>query len=129
MTLRNRHHRTNDHDGTLDSSDVDVDEIRLPAYPARTPLHDVLAGLVARLEQEVRRGFTIEATIKRTMEWQLIDGAIRLDAIIGTPSALTYPGFFTMAAVKFKNTTGSRTANAVIKRNQAGSFTADAVVV
>jgi hypothetical protein len=130
MTLRNRHDRTNDHDGDLDSSDVDVDEIRLPDYPARTPLHDVLTGLLARLGgTPSTRSFTIQAVVKRTMQWQIIAGSFSLDAVIGTPSALVYPGRFTLDAVKRKTQTGSKTLNAVIKRNQTGSFTIDAKVV
>lgn len=127
MTLRNRHDRANDHDGVLDASDVDIDEIRLPDYPARMPLLDVLDGLAARLSS--RTSITLSAVIRRTMEWQIVDTAIRLDAVIGTASPLTYPGFFTMAAVKIGSPSGTRTVNAVIKRNQTGSFTADAVIV
>lgn len=94
MTLRNRHDRTRDHDGLLDLSDVDVDG---------TPLLNILGDLASLLSGIGSVGeFTIQATVRRTMQWQVIDGSIRMNAILGNgvPSPLTYARTFTINAVK-----------------------------
>jgi hypothetical protein len=125
MTVRNRHDRNSDHDGELDLSDTDVDAFWV--YPDRTLLTVVLDDLINALP--ARKGVVFSAVIKRTMEWQLIRGSVRLDAVIGSPSPLVFPGFFTARTVIRKTGSLTRTANAVIRRNQTGSRTANAVIV
>lgn len=122
MTLRNRHDRTSDHDETLDAADVEV---------GGTSLYDVLTALIAGLggsPPSASKLFTLNAVVKRTITWQYIDGSIRMDAIIGTPSALTFPGKFTLASAKRQVRSGSFTAAAIRRGTQPGSFTIDAVV-
>lgn len=115
MTLRNRHDRTHDHDGTLSLDDVEIEE--LEGYPAGTLLADVLAAMAAQVEADaVTRAFTANATLRSVREWPRPNTALALDAIIGSglSSPLTYPGFFTLAATKGKTQSGTFTANAVI---------------
>jgi hypothetical protein len=98
LTVRNRHDRTRDHEGELGLDDVDVDEME--GFSARTSLTDVLLALAGQVGTAVQlRSFTIDAQIKVTVEWPLVQG-ISIDAVIGTPSAEKRPGFFTIDAVK-----------------------------
>jgi hypothetical protein len=117
MTLRNRHDRSVDHHGSLPSSSVAIEEIRLPLYPTGTSLNDVLASLMARLDPgpQTTHTFTLDATFRTTVEWQLID-LITIDAVIGSavPETSTYPGHFKLNAVKYQGRSGSFTVDAVV---------------
>jgi hypothetical protein len=115
MTLRNRHDNQADHHGSLGASSVEIEEIRLPSYPAGMTLQDFLADLVSRLNigPQTTHTFTLDATINKTIQWQLID-LISFDAIIGMAVAdvLTIPGHFKASAVKYQGRSGLFTIDA-----------------
>jgi hypothetical protein len=116
MTLRNRHDNQADHHGTLGASSIEIEEIRLPSYPAGMSLQDFLADLVSRLTigPQTTRTFTLDANVMRTMAWQIIPGNIQLNAVIGMASAATYPGHFYGNAVKLRGGSGSFTLDAAV---------------
>lgn len=109
--MRNLHSRRNDHDGQQDPADI--------AMADGTPITTLLDTFFVFA---ARKSFTANAIVKATRQWQSIPAFISLDAVIGHPSPLVYPGHFTCDA----RIRGKLVFDAVVKRTQTRSFTADA---